>query len=398
MKFSTLILIIFYLNSSFALEITSALESYKENENFKNAINEIEIFQAREDGTFGNVLPTLELNSNYTKQSATNNSFVGSEQRQSFITLRQPLFRGLSEFNALDYAEKLSETKKLAKEVIKRELQLQIADQFMQAYGLQKEISLFKELVIINTNNFKLIKEREKIGKSKKSDLLRAQANLLQIKAQLTQLNEQLETSLIDLQRLTNKRSDNLKYIDIKKMDNFTVDTHPSVKVARLLFEASDDLIASSKGNHYPQLDFNANYYLEQEGVFNERDWDMAVNLTIPIYEGGRTSSQIREQELLKKRNALILEQTKRDLETMLKKLNTQSTLLNQQLRAYELSVKASYESYREILKDYKLRLTTNLDLNNALESYLQEKRNLISLDTKKKFIHLQEIIIKGLN
>jgi outer membrane protein TolC len=165
MKFLILALTIVFCVKTFALKVDSALESYKDNENYLNAVNEIKLFKVKEDKVFGNILPTLELNSNFTKQPSTNNSFVGTEQRQTFLSLRQPLFRGFSEFNALEYAQKLSETKKLAKEVVKRELQLQIADVFMQAYGLQKEISLFKELVKTNNNNFKLVKERQKIGK-----------------------------------------------------------------------------------------------------------------------------------------------------------------------------------------------------------------------------------------
>lgn len=394
---SLLIMTCIFSQFSYAVELNKLLDSYKTNEDYLSALNEIELFKATEDKTFGNVLPTLELNSNYTKQSSTSNSFVGAEQRQTFLTLRQPLFRGFSEFAAMDYAEKLSETKRLAKKVVKQDLQLRIADLSMQAFQLMREKELFSELLRINNNNYQLIKEREKIGKSKKSDLLRARANVLQLKAQMTQLNEQLETTLIDLKRVTGIEVDRIEYQAPIRQQTFNIEEHPSVKAAKILSDAGDDLIKSSKGNHYPSVDLSANYYLEQEGVFNQRDWDMAVNLTFPLYEGGRSSSEIREQELIKKRNQISYEKTKRDVETLLRKLSTQGLLIKQQVEAYESSVKASYKSYQEILKDYKLRLTTNLDLNNALEVYLQEKRNLIQLESKAKFIQLQESIIKGL-
>ena len=394
------LLILFILLSShhaFAIELTKLLDSYESNEDYQNALNEIELFKATEDKTLGNVLPTLELNSNFTTQSTPTNSFIGAEQRQTFITLRQPLFRGFSEFAALDYAEKLSMTKKLAKKVVKQDIQLRIADLSMQAYRLIKEKELFRELIRINNNNYKLIKKRERIGKSKKSDLLRARANVLQLKAQMTQLNEELKTTLIDLKRVTALEVNSVEYNYQKSDIVFNIEEHPSIKVARTLYEAGDDLIDSSKGNHYPQVDLSANYYLEQEGVFNQRDWDMAVNLTFPLYQGGRTSSEIREQELIKKRNLIAYEKAKRDLQTLINKLDTQAKLIKQQVEAYKLSVKASYSSYQEILKDYKLRLTTNLDLNDALEVYLQEKRNLIQLESKEKFIELQSSIIKGI-
>lgn len=395
-KFRLILFFLFSLNL-FAVELDQLLNSYKANEDYQNALNEIELFKATEDKTFGNVLPTLELNSNFTKQSTPRNSFIGAEQRQTFITLRQPLFRGFSEFAALDYAEKLSETKRLAKKIVKQDLQLRIADLSMQAFRLLKEIDLFRELLKINTNNYNLIKKRERIGKSKKSDLLRARANVLQLKAQMTQLNEQLKITVIDLKRMTGLEVDSIQYELPPKNISFNIDQHPSIKAAKLLYEASEDLIDSAKGNHYPEVDLSANYYLEQEGVFNQRDWDMAVNLTFPLYEGGRSSNEIREQELIKKRNSIAYEKAKRDLETLIKKLDTQELLIKQQVEAYESSVRASYSSYQEILKDYKLRLTTNLDLNNALEVYLQEKRNLIQLESKEKFIKLQKAIIKGL-
>jgi outer membrane protein len=392
-----LILNFLFLSHSFGKDLKTLLDSYKKSEDFQNALNEIELFKATEDKTFGNVLPTLELNSNFTQQDATNNSFIGAQQRQTFLTLRQPLFRGFSEFAAIDYAQKLIETKKLAKLIVKQEVQLRIADLAMQSYQLKQEKELIQELLKINNANYNLIQKREQIGKSKKSDLLRAKANVLQLKAQLTQLNEQLETTLIDLNRVTGFEVTSVEYNMIDQVESFNIDNHPSVKAAKILYESGDDLIKSSKGNHYPEIDLSANYYLEQEGVFNQREWDMALNLTFPLYEGGRSSGEIREQELIKKRNFIMYEKTKKDLATLLKKLATQSKLIKQQLAAYDSSVKASYSSYQEILKDYKLRLTTNLDLNNALEVYLQEKRNLIQLESKEKFIKLQESIIKGL-
>ena len=369
---------------------------YHVSEDYQNALNEIELFKASEDKVTGNVLPTIELNSNFTKQDSTNNSFVGTEQRQTFITLRQPLFRGFQEFASIDYAQKLSQTKKLAKEVVKQEVKLNIADLSVQVYRFMQEKELLNELLKINNDNFELIKKREKIGKSKKSELLRAKANVLRLKAQITQLNEQLETTLLELKRATGLEVDKVDYNIKFTGTQFDIDEHPSIKAAKLLYEAGSDLIDSSKGNHYPQVDLSANYYLEQEGVFNQREWDMALNLTFPIYEGGRSASEIKEQELIKKRNYITYLKTKRDLSTLLKKLETQSRLVKQQIKAYESSVKASYKSYQEIRKDFKLKLTTNLELNNALELYLQEKRNLIELESKEKFVSLQQTIIKG--
>ena len=68
-----LIMTCIFSQFSYAVELDKLLDSYKTNEDYLSALNEIELFKATEDKTFGNVLPTLELNSNYTKQSSTNN-------------------------------------------------------------------------------------------------------------------------------------------------------------------------------------------------------------------------------------------------------------------------------------------------------------------------------------
>jgi|LUMW01.1.fsa_nt_gb outer membrane protein len=396
--FLTFIFCVYPFYHALGISIKDALKLYVKNETYINATQELELAKTQEAKVFGDILPSLELNSNYTKQSSTQNDFVGSTQRQTFLTLRQPLFRGLKEFAALDYAQKLLEIKKLTKEAVKREVQMLIANHFMLVYQLKQELALSKELIEINQKNYEFIKQRQKIGRSKKSDLLVARATLLSSRSELYQQQEQLKKVILDLSRVIQTPLESFEY-SLKDMDsnpNMNIDTHPSVVASKILYEATEQQIKIAKSGHYPTVDLSANYYLEQEGTFNQRDWDMAVNLTFPIFSGNKTSKEIVEQKIVKQQNQNNYLKTRNDLKVMMDKIFMTISLAKKQLRAYEASTAASLSGYKEVLKDYKLRLTTNLELNSSLQNYIQEKKKLIQIQAKEKLAKVQIAILNG--
>ena len=397
LKLSFLLVLFSFKSYSQTLKLDKALSLYSNTEQYKFAINEINIFTSKEDQLFSGILPSLELNSSFTRQPETSLSFIGNEQRQTFLTLRQPLFQGMKQFAALNYAQKLSKSKLFSKESVKREIKLKIGNLFLRVHQLGEEIKLYNELITIKKSNYNLVRKRQKIGKSKMSELLTSKASLAISKAEIIQLKDQQKNAIIDLKRILQIPFDDLVLGPINsKAAVINIDNHPSIKAAKLLYDASDDLIKSSKSGHYPTVDFSANYYLEQEGVFNERDWDVAVNLNLPIYSGGKTTASVLEQKLNKKNNFLNYQRIKKDLRTLFTKIESNYNYSLLQIKAYKLSTEASYKSYIENLSDYKLKLTNDLNLNNSLESYIKEKQRLIRLKSSSQLLKLQLLILNG--
>jgi outer membrane protein len=379
----TLSCILFTTLPTRALEFNEALIHLKKNEDIQRAINQIHVSEAQLDIALSTALPTLSLQSSFVRQASTQSTFVGKEQRQTLLNLRQPLFRGFKSFRSYEFAKQLIKTQELAQDAIMREVQFRFIDLYFDLLKQQKDISLLEESLVSNRNNLKELEKRMQIGRSRKSEVLSTKTQLLRSQGQLLEARERYSLSQKQLARLLNKEvTSELTEPTSKKLPDRTniVDDHPSLKAAKLRLENSEIVVSIEKSDHYPTVNLNANYYLDQEGNFNQREWDFSVNLNLPLYEGGRSSAEIREAKLQQMNTKLEVETISNDLKNLVSQITTSLSLATEQLKTLQESVKTSYDNYQEIKKEYDLKLTNSIEVNNALESYLQEKRRYESV------------------
>jgi outer membrane protein len=155
------------------------------------------------------------------------------------------------------------------------------------------------------------------------------------------------------------------------------VQQRADVQAARQRLVAATEGITVARGQHWPSIDLNANYYLERPGYLNESKWDVQLALTIPIYTGGTISSQVREAGSVRNQaeltKTLVLRQARQEIRSLY-----QSVTLNlEQLRALKNATTAARKNYLAQQHDYQLDLVSNLDVLQALTSYQQNQRTL---------------------
>jgi len=157
-----------------------------------------------------------------------------------------------------------------------------------------------------------------------------------------------------------------------------------SIKVQEDLVQLSDQESERAQAGHLPTLDAVASYNDSYAnggfyGFGNElKNATIGVQLQIPLYEGGSTSSHARQAVLGKQkaRNDLDIARRKIELDTQRAYLNLSTSIA--QVKAYEQALTSSQSQIDSTKIGYEVGVRTIVDVLNAQQQFFGAKRDLL--------------------
>lgn len=375
--------LILFTGPLFAVTLEQAKLLLENNEQWQKSVNQALVSEADLDIANGFLFPVISARVNYTKQAETENAFLATEQRQVFLNLSHPLFQGFKEFRAKKAAELTHKAQKEVVKAVQRELLLNLTRLYFQVLQAQTEVRLLQESYRTAKEVEKEIEQRQRIGRSRKSELYSAQAQSLRAKSQLETGQIELGSLKVSFWRMLGQERKKIakeKFALPSQAKTLPAPEeiykqHPTLEAARLMIGVSKEMVAMEKSDHYPTLGLSANYFLDQEGNFNQPDWNATLNLNFPLFEGGRTSKEIYRAKLMEKDAHWSLIEAQRNLQETLKDLNLRLTQGRQRIKSLAASVKMSQKNYQELRKENKLGLITSLEVMQGLSQYIEQKR-----------------------
>lgn len=140
--------------------------------------------------------------------------------------------------------------------------------------------------------------------------------------------------------------------------------------------------MAVQKAGHWPTVDVVANAYLLRPGVLKDVNWDVMLQFTLPIFQGGAVSSKVEEAaQETRRQEVLQLEWIRNRLVTGAQ-LEQQIMAREQQVVALKAAWAKSQRLAQSLQRDSQLGLATTLDWiqaeQNALETSRQWLRTLV--------------------
>jgi len=165
-----------------------------------------------------------------------------------------------------------------------------------------------------------------------------------------------------------------------------TLDEYLSLALARedvqnreLEIQKLNGQINISKAHFRPTLDLLSNYYALKEGGSSSSrnsDWDVGLNLLIPLYEGGVSAATGREDMEKFQTAQYQLTDYKKSVTIDVTSRYELFRRYNDQIKAFDTALDKAKKSYEETVRDYRLGLVSNLDVLSSLNLYLDSKRN----------------------
>lgn len=379
-----------FLLSLFTLTISSQAYGYTLDESYKNALinfqtdnlsdSRIEQSVEAEKQVKGSYLPKVNVQGTYLKQDQFD------DQKTVGINLKTNLYNGGRDKQAIENAERSIEIAKNLKEFDRIKIFQDVVNSYYNYVLAMNDLKNITLLEKQSNDRAVEIQKRVDIGRSRRGELLQAQAQLASVEANKRNAQGLVNQYAAVFYKLTGLGHKEIIDFDIPKTSNAKdLNTYVELALKRedvlnkeLEVKNAQGVYKITSSHFRPSLDLNSNAYGLKEGgssTSRNSDWDVGLSLTIPLFEGGISNAKKKEQYA--KMLSAQYEETnlKKNVEIEIARNYEQFNRYKEQIKAYEKALDRSKKSYEESLKDYRLGLITNLDVITSMNLYLDNKK-----------------------
>jgi len=328
-------------------------------------------------------------------------TFAARHRRDREFTFNQPLFQGFKSVGAILGAGSLKGQRVEEKLRTQQLIFLDVSKAFYAVLKQKEEVEINKGIIVLFKERIAELEEREKIGRSRTSEVVNAQANMKTIEADLEQSYGKLANAEFTLEFLTgipvkaDQLADDSEGIDtVSELSDYLTlsEQLPSIKASEKAVKTALQGIIVAQSGLWPNLSLVHNQYVKREGFQSGFDWDLTLSADVPLFRGGENIGNIKEAYSFWKKAKLTYSLVKRQVNLQVKQAFQDWQTSKNRLRALAEAVEASEENYRLQNEDYSRSLVSNLDVLQALEVLHNNKRtaNKVRYTLKENFRRLQ--------
>lgn len=378
-------------NASSAITLKDSFEAARLNmESIKRADSVVNISQEQKNRARAAALPTISGVGTYTKidppEAAGASPFLLTRQYSAAIRLTQPLLRG-GLVSAFQLAKENILLAKYQRDATELNLYQLVISAYYNLAIAQVDLKNVRELTDYSRQRVKEIRERTAIGRSRKGELVEAEAQLLRSESQYQQSLISLQEAEASFEFYTKLKPDSVVVpADIPKLNGsleeylIKVRSRPDILASRQQTRLAERQISVAKGGHSPSVDLTSNYYFDRTGVLATSEWDVGVAVIIPLFQGGGVQAGVREAVEAKRISDLNSSEVQRSAERDLTINYRNIELLQEQLKFLKGALAKAEEAYRLVKRDYGYGLVTNIDVLQTLNAFIETKRSYDSL------------------
>ncbi|MBP8203471.1 MAG: TolC family outer membrane protein [Pseudomonas sp.] len=359
------------------------------------------------------LLPNLSAGANLSDTRTQIDSPANTSSRSGLVyqaNLSQPLFRADRWFQ-LQAAQAADEQAALELSATEQNLILQSAENYFAVLRAQDNLASTKAEEAAFKRQLDQANERFDVGLSDKTDVLEAQAGFDTARANRIIALQQVEDAFQALITLTNRDFNALEGIehslpilaptpnDAKAWVDTAAAQNLNLQASNFAVEAAEETLRQRKSGHAPTLDAVASYQKgdnDSLGFSNNavspnrfsgdvEQRSIGLQLNIPLYSGGLTTSQVREsyqrlnqsEQLRESLRRQVVQNTRNlhravntDVETV--QARKQSIISNQSaLEATEIGYQVGTRNIVDVLDAQRQLYSSVRNYNNARYDYI---------------------------
>ncbi|MCP1643347.1 outer membrane protein [Pseudomonas citronellolis] len=331
-------------------------------------------------------------------------------------SLSQPLFRADRWFQ-LKAAENISEQAQLEFSATQQRLILQTAETYFGVLRAQDNLAASKAEEAAFKRQLDQSNERFDVGLSDKTDVLESQAGYDTARANRIVAEQAVEDAFQALVTLTNRDYSGIEGIlhslpvvvptpnDAKAWVDTSVQQNIALQASNFAVTAAEETLRQRKAGHLPTVDAVVQYQKGDNDALGFTNADgsvphygkwvdqtsVGVQLNIPIYSGGLTSSQVREsyqrlnqsEQLRESQRRQVVQDARNqhravntDVETV--KARRQAIISNQSsLEATEIGYQVGTRNIVDVLDAQRQLYSAVRDYNNSRYDYILDNLRL---------------------
>jgi outer membrane protein len=180
-----------------------------------------------------------------------------------------------------------------------------------------------------------------------------------------------------------------LKPVDPNGMDQWVgiaEQQNIKLKFQKMAMDIANQEVEKAKAGHYPTLNLVANHDVTNPdgsifGKASRNDLttsEIGLQFQVPLYQGGATSSRVRQAIANQQKAQDDLETARRQADFDVRQAYLEATSNLSQVQAYEQALISSQSSLDSTRLGYEVGVRTSVDVLNAQQQYFSAKRDLL--------------------
>ena len=307
------------------------------------------------------------------------------------ISLSQPLFRGFKTVNGVAAAEANVLAGRQSLLAVEQGVLFSSVQAYANVVRDRKICALRQANVVVLQKQAKAAQSRFTVGEITRTDVAQARARVSQSQAALANAKASLSASVANYHALIGHKPGKLKYPALAKLPktldaalHLATEVNPNILSAALVQEIAEYSVEVVKGDLLPTLSAQASArYIEDPN--SNLDWsssaDVSLVLNVPIYEGGRVYSGVREaKQVASQRKIQVIEATRSVREAVTASWGY-VTSSRESIAAAKAQVSAAVLALDGVSQEYLVGSRTTLDVLNAEQEVLSARISLVSVE-----------------
>ena len=372
---------------------------------------------------YGGFLPdvSLDLVHNYEHSQRIQGWYMPTLS----ATIHQTIFSGFDDFARVDQAE--ADLQRIREENGQEKLKLyeNLATLYYSFLKTQKLIEKREEALELSKNSLALLYKRNRLGRSKTSELLQEQAYTARLEANLESLLRELSLVRQQLSYYTGLEPDRIKLrLDEGRKfpeagsinEEASAASRPDVKAAESEVRLAESESFRTAGAFLPEVYVEGEYFfLKDERLSTssagKKGWTVEVGVSVPLFSGGERffersmmQSKVREAQLV---HEALLKSAK--MEIGMARVDLERKILERD--KYKKARDLARRYYRSIALEADRGMVTSIEVVRArmdlvemeesfesarFESYMAGERYLTTAGQNPYFSPWQEPVVSG--
>ncbi|MDA7947513.1 MAG: TolC family outer membrane protein [Hyphomicrobiaceae bacterium] len=312
------------------------------------------------------------------------------DQQTYSVTLSQSLFRGFQTINTIREAEaNVLATRESLRNTEQTTL-LDAVTAYMDVIQNQATVGLQKNDVEVLTEYLASNERRFKAGALTETDLAQSKAQRAASTASLEGARGQLKSSeatyfeVIGRQPRALRPPASIAHLlprSLGEAIEIAQREHPAVVSALFQEEAARNAVAAARGKMLPQVDLQLQHSREFDSsaiVEKQGDTSAFVRLTVPFYQGGAPSSQVRQAKQTLFQRQEDVRQARLQVRSGVVSAWSQLASARAQLRSNRIAAEANNVALKGTRREEKAGTRTVLDVLNAQQTALSSNVQLV--------------------
>ncbi len=343
------------------------------------------------------LLPQIQLTAGYDINQS-NIDGRDSNQTTAGIGFTQELYNRASWVN-LDTAEKRARSLDASYAAAQQDLILRVTSAYFGVLSAKDNLTFVQAEKAAVGRQLEQTKQRFEVGLSAITDVHEAQAEYDTVLAEEVAAQNTLVNSYEDLREITGQDHSKLDTLDTARFTASKSDTDLNTLVqqaekenlsllsSRIAKDIAKDEISRSNSGHLPTLSLKGGYGFTKESNDNNpnyaskdaEDISIGINLAIPVYSGGATSSLTKQAEFNYVAASQDLEATYRSVVKNVRAFNNDISSSIGIIKAYNQTV-ISAESAKEATEaGFEVGTRTIVDVLDSTRRLYDANKNLSS-------------------